>query len=112
MSLSEILTKCRSGLDHLRKAAEQDLEHRADLDFGALLEECAKEMADEGVVKENRQLCATVIKNMIRANSKHAGKWEQLPVDLKTIIKNYVLSCLASANKDVRKAAALTVAGK
>jgi hypothetical protein len=112
MSLSEILTKCRSGLDQLRKAAEQDLEQKAEMDFGGLLEECAKEMADESVVKENRQLCATIIKNMIRSNSKHAGKWEQLTADLKNNIKNFVLSCLASSNKDVRKAAALTVAGK
>jgi hypothetical protein len=112
MSLSDILTKCRSGVDHLRNGAELEIDNKANIDFGGLLEECSKEMAEESVIKENRQLCATIIKNMIRPEGKHGGKWEQLPFEQKGNIKNNVLSCLASSIKDVRKAAALTVAGK
>jgi hypothetical protein len=112
MSLSEILTQCRSDRDKIRMEAEKRLDQMAMTDFGKLLEGCAKELADEGNVKENRQLCATLIKNMILYQPKHQGKWEQLSQDAKFAIKNYVISCLASNVKEVRKAAAITVAGK
>jgi hypothetical protein len=112
MSLSEILNKCRSVNGVERNNAEQQVEQRAMTDFGQRLLDCAQVMADESSVKENRQLCSTLIKNMILNNPIHAGKWEQLDPNFKSNIKNCVLSCLASNIKDVRKAAAITVAGK
>lgn len=111
MSLSEILTQCRSENDKIRSEAEKRLDNLAMNDFGQLLEGCARELADEGNPKENRQLCATLIKNMILFQNKHNGKWEQLNQEIKFTIKNYVISCLASHVKEVRKAAAITVAG-
>ncbi len=111
MSLSEILTQCRSENDKVRKEAENRLDQLGMADFGKLLEECSRILADESSVKENRQLCATLIKNMILFQAKHQGKWEQLNLELKFSIKNYVISCLASNVKEVRKAAAITVAG-
>jgi hypothetical protein len=112
MNLSEILTQCRNENDKIRSEAEKRLDNLAMNDFGKLLEGCARELADESNPKENRQLCATLIKNMILYQPKHNGKWEQLNQDIKLSIKNYVISCLASNVKEVRKAAAITVAGK
>jgi importin subunit beta-1 len=111
MSLSEILTQCRNDNDKIRSEAEKRLDNMAMNDFGQLLEGCARELAGESNPKENRQLCATLIKNMILYQPKHQGKWEQLGHEIKFTIKNYVISCLASNVKEVRKAAAVTVAG-
>jgi hypothetical protein len=111
MSLTEILTKSRNINDQIRKQAECDLEILASNNFGKLLDDCSREMANESSVKENRQLCGTLIKNMILYQEQHRGKWEQLSIDLKLSIKNHVLSCLASDLNDIRKAAASTVAG-
>ena len=110
MSLSDILTKCRHPDGQTRNKAELEIDALAESNFGSLMEACGKQMADENWIKENRQLCSILIKNMIRAGSRHEGKWEQLPTDPKLNIKNSVLSCLASNIKDVRKAAALAVA--
>jgi hypothetical protein len=111
-NLSEILTNCRSPTDQVRNEAELIIDSYACSNFGALLESCAKELADESAIKENRQLCATLIKNMILYQPKHSGKWEQLTIEIKIKIKNYTLSCLATKIKEVRKATAITVAGK
>ena len=112
MSLSEILSQCRSDNDKVRQEAEKRIDMFAMNDFGKLLEDCAQELANEDSVKENRQLCATLIKNMILYQPKHQGKWEQLHSNVKFRIKNSVLSCLASSLKEIRKGAAITVAGK
>ena len=112
MSLSEILTQCRSENNQMRREAETRIDMFSMSDFGKLLEDCAQELANESNPKENRQLCATLIKNMILNQPKHQGKWEQLNPDIKFRIKSSVISCLASKIKEVRKATAITVAGK
>ncbi len=112
MSLSEILTECLSSTDQIRNSAEKKVDEIATQNFPYLMQECAVLLADESVQKESRQLCATLIKNMICFNGRHKGKWEQMDVSQKKNVKKYVLSCLASNNKDIRKAAGMTVAGK
>lgn len=112
MNFSEILTNCRSGNGDVRNKAERDIDNMAMNDFGVLLEQCSAHMADDDAIKENRQMCATLIKNMILYQEKHSGKWENLPFEQKVRIKNNVLSCLASKVKEVRKAAAVTISGK
>jgi len=112
MSLSDILSKCRSDNDKIRQEAEKRIDMFAMNDFGKLLEDCAQELANEASIKENRQLCATLIKNLILYQPKHLGKWEQLNPNIKFRIKNSVISCLASKIKEIRRGAAITVAGK
>ena len=73
---------------------------------------CAIELSDETKFSKNRQLAATLIKNMLLHMPMFSGKWEQLPSLDKSNIKNNILSTLASQEKDIRKAAALVVAGK
>jgi hypothetical protein len=111
MNFSEILTKSRNEKKEIRQQAELEIDAMATNNFGKLLDDCSKEMANESAIKENRQLCGTIIKNVILYQEKHRGKWEQLDPMLKHSIKNHVLSCLASNVKDVRRAAASTVAG-
>jgi importin subunit beta-1 len=111
MSLSEILSQCLSKSDTIRKAAEKKVDEMGTENFPGLMQECSVLLADEGMPKESRQLCATLIKNMICYNGRYKGKWEQMDPSQKQIIKNYILSCLASKNKEIRKAAGMTVAG-
>jgi hypothetical protein len=112
MSLSDILKKCLSYQGDIRNQGELELDLRAQTNFPMLLEECSSELANEQAPKENRQLCATIIKNMIHPSGRHQGKWEQMNHDTKLNIKTTILASLASEVKEVRKAAALTVAGK
>src|SRR5689334_4277726 len=112
VNFTEILTKSRSVDQIERQQAEKDIDDLATSDFGLLLESCAQVLSDDNSIKENRQMCATLIKNFILHVPKHAGKWEQLQVSVKDKIKTMVLSCLATTVKEVRRAAAITVAGK
>lgn len=112
MNFSEILTNCRDKNDSIRIEAEKQIDLLSMNNFSGLLLDCAKELADEDKQKQNRQLCATLIKNMLLNQAKHKGKWEELAPEYKNNIKTYILSCLATQDKDVRKACAITVAGK
>lgn len=110
-NFSEILTRCRSVNDTIRVEAEKQVDEMSTNDFAGLLTNCAAELIDESKIKENRMLCATLIKNMLLHQEKHRGKWEGLPKEFRDNIKNYVLSCLASPTKEIRRACAITISG-
>lgn len=111
MEISQFLTNARDTNKEIRIMGEKKLEESALADFGQFLIVCAKELADDQKNKLNRQLAATLIKNMLLFMPKFVGKYEMLDQNLKSDIKNQVLSTLASADLDVRKGAALCVAG-
>jgi hypothetical protein len=111
MEISIILTNALSGNAQIRQQAEENIESLTFQNYGAFMLECARELALETRATGVRQLASTLIKNILHHSAKHSGKWNQLEKTIKTEIKNTVLSCLASANKDVRKAAASSVAG-
>lgn len=108
---SEILNKCRSSDNEVRKQGEYEIELMADQDYGKLLLDCAKELAADGENRDNRLLCGTLIKNMIGFIPKHNDKWLNLNCELKSEIRTNTLSSLASLDKNVRRAAGLAVAG-
>ncbi len=112
MNFTEILTKSRNTDGNIRNKAEQDIDNLATNNFPALMMMCAEEISNESADKHNRQLCATIIKNMILYSDAHKGKWEVMNPELKNQVKKHVLSCLASGVKEVRKAAGMTLAGK
>jgi hypothetical protein len=112
MEISSLLSDALSTNDMLRKQAEANIEIITAQDYGGFLHECAKELANESASKGTRQMAATLIKNLIVISPNHLGKWATLSVDVKSQIKATVLSTLASGDRDVRKAAALAVAGK
>jgi hypothetical protein len=111
MEISQLLNDALSHNEILRKQAENNIEIITAQDCGGFLLECAKVLSNENATKPIRQIAATLIKNLIVLPA-HTGKWVQLAADTKSLIKTTVLSTLASGDKDIRKAAALAVAGK
>jgi hypothetical protein len=108
----EVLNKCLNPNRSTREEGEALIDQYATNNFGTLLENCAIFLSEEQKPIQLRQLCATLIKNLINFIPKHSGKWDLLPMETKTNVKSYTLSCLASSFKEIRKAAGLTVAGK
>ncbi len=110
-TLDDILSKCMDKNNSLRQEGEQQIDHLANTNFGDFLTQCAIFLSDESKPTQQRQLCATLIKNLINYLPQHHGKWANLPEEQKVNIKNFTISCLASDSKEIRKASALTVAG-
>ena len=67
-------------------------------------------LSDENERKEIRQLSATLIKNII-SKPGYIQKYFEIEPEIKQQIKNNILSTLASSILEIRKAAALAVAG-
>lgn len=112
MDLIQILKEALCSDEKLIKQSEIKINSLASQNFGNFLIDLSEILANEGVEKEVRQISATIIKNMILYNQQFNGKWEQLDKEIKMQVKQRVLSTLASSEKDVRKAAALSVVGK
>jgi len=111
MEISEYLTDSRNPNEEVRKLGEKKIEEAAMSNFGQFMFQCAKELNDDKKIKMNRQMAATLIKNMLNFMPKFQGKWETLGLDIKSEIKSLVLSTLASPEIEIRKAAALCTAG-
>ena len=95
---------------NIRKQAEAKIESICEQNFGLFLIELSKKISTEQEKKTVRQMSATIIKNMLNKEG-YSSRWFQLNEEIKTVIKNNILSTLASNDIDIRKAAALTVAG-
>ena len=93
-----------------RKKAEEEIKNLMKQNFGQFLIELSKKLSFESEKKELRQISATIIKNIVN-NKEYTEKWFQLQEDLKKLIKDNILSTLASQDIDIRKAAALSLAG-
>lgn len=112
MELSTILYEAAlSGNDTLRRQAEAKIDIIATQDFGGFLLNLSSELSDESKDKGIRQVASTLIKNMITKQDKYKGQWLNLAPEVKLEVKQRVLSTLASADNDIRKAASLAVAG-
>ena len=107
--LSLYLENALSPLDNIRKPAEDKINYICDQNFGQFLIELSKKIATEQEKKTVRQMSATIIKNMLNKEG-YSSQWFKLNEEIKTIVKNNILSTLASNDIDIRKAAALTVA--
>lgn len=112
MEISHILQAGLSSDMTTRGQAEKTIDQMATQNFSGFLKLCSQELSNETKFIKNRQLAATLIKNMLIHMPNYVGKWEQLPNSEKDEIKGNILSTLASQEKDIRKAAALVVAGK
>ena len=110
--ITSILADGQSPDNKIRMSAEQRIDHYASTNYGMFLLLCAEELSNESKFSRNRQMAATLIKNLIVGMPNFVGKWELLPAIEKSSIKSLILSTLASQDKDIRKAAALVVAGK
>jgi len=108
--LTIILESALNNNQHIRKQAEEQINQLVEQNLGQFLIELSKKISFESEKKEVRQISATIIKNMI-GNEKYTEAWCELPEETKKIIKDNILSTLASENIDIRKAAALAIAG-
>ena len=95
---------------NIRKQAENKIYFLCDQNFGQFLIELSKKISTEQEKKEVRQMSATIIKNILNKPD-YSAKWFNLSEEIKTTVKNNVLSTLASTDINIRKAAAFTVAG-
>ena len=108
--LSIILQKALNPDPTIRQPAENQINEIPSQNFEQFLISLSKIISTEEEDKRVRQLSSTLIKNTIN-KPLYIEKWFQLSEDLKDLIKNNVLSALASGDIDIRKAAALTIAG-
>ena len=108
--LSIILQNILSPIENIRKQSEAEVTKLLDENFAKFLIELSKKISTESEKKEVRQMSSTIIKSMI-GNIKYKEKWFQLDEQIKQTIKNNILSTLASEINDIRKAAALAIAG-
>jgi len=108
--LTIILQNALNFDQNIRKQAEDQISTFLSQNFGQFLVELSKKISTEQEKKEVRQISATIIKNMIN-NEKYIEEWFKLSDEIKKAIKDNVLSTLASSDVDIRKAAALTLAG-
>ena len=105
-SLSNIL----SPNFNLRTQAEKQINLLVSQNLSQFLISISERLSDENEKTNIRQLSATLIKNMI-SKPNYIQKYFQIPLEPKQNIKNNILSTLASPIIEVRKAAAIAVAG-
>ncbi|MCQ2817611.1 MAG: hypothetical protein MJ252_10135 [archaeon] len=92
----------------IRTEAENYISALPEQNFPLFMNSLAEIIQNESYQKEIRQMAATVIKNSI---SKYSNQWVTMNAELKTKIKNCVLSTLASKEIEIRKASSFVIAG-
>ena len=95
---------------NIRKQAEDKINSICQQNFGGFLLELSKKISTEQEKKMDRQMSAVLIKNMLN-REEYSPQWFNLNEEIKSVVKNNILSTLASNDIDIRKSAALTVAG-
>ena len=95
---------------NIRKQAEDKINSICGQNFGGFLLELSKKISTEQEKKMVRQMSAVLIKNMLN-REEYSPQWFNLNEEIKSVVKNNILSTLASNDIDIRKSAALTVAG-
>ena len=87
---------------NIRKQAEDKINSFCDQNFGQFLLELSKKISTEQEKKIVRQMSAVLIKNMLNKEG-YSAQWFNLNKEAKTLIKNNILSTLASNDIDIRK---------
>jgi importin subunit beta-1 len=108
--LSLILENTINPVDEIRKGAEKEIDKLCCINFEHLLILLSEKLSIESEKKEIRQASAILIKNQI-IKSNYLEQWFKISEEKKTKIKNNILSTLASESIDIRKSAALALAG-
>ena len=111
MDISKLLTDARNHNLQTRKDAESKIEYLAKQNLGDFLYTLSEELSNEEKLKENRQLAATIIKNLIVIHEGMQKEWQKMAESKQNEIKLRILSSLASTVSQVRKAAGSTIAG-
>lgn len=108
--LTEILKKGLNGNESIRKQAEAEINYLSENQFDRFLFELSTKISNEQEFKPVRQISATLIKNKL-IEPKYTEQWFKFREEIRKAIKDNILSTLASSDIDIRKAAALAIAG-
>lgn len=111
MELISLLRDALSGDNFRMKESEKKINQYASQNLGEFLFLVAEVLSNESENKNIRQISATIIRNILNFNQTFKGQWLYMEVEKQNKIKERVLSSLASNERNVRKAAALTVVG-
>ena len=106
--LSVLLAASLNKEESIRTKAQQEINNLINNNFDQFLLELSKKQADEKQTNEIRQLSATLIKNTIITSQ---NIWLNLDHNFRNEIKNNVLTTLISKDINIKKAAALCIAG-
>ena len=106
--LTQLLAASINPEEGIRTKAQQEIDNLTNNNLEQFLLELSKKQANEKESNEIRQLCATMIKNMIK-NAENI--WLNLDNTFRNEIKNNILSTLISQDINIKKAAALCIAG-
>ena len=107
-NLTQILLSAISPDAKIRVPAEEEIKKLTNNNFGAFLFELSKKQANEKESNNVRQLCATLIKNIINSST---DTWLNLDQNLKEQIKNNILSSLITEDIHIKNATGLCIAG-
>ena len=107
-ALSQLLLASMDSNQIIRTNAQQEINNLTNNNFSQFLLELSKKQSNESEPNNIRQLCATLIKNIIR-NSE--SSWLNLDSNLRSEIKNNILSTLISKDINIKKAAGLCISG-
>ncbi len=107
-ALSQLLAASIDANQEIRNKAQQEINNLTNNNLEQFLLELSKKQASENEPNEIRQLCATTIKNIIKDSE---NIWLNLNKDFRNEIKNNILSTLISKDINIKKAAALCIAG-
>ena len=109
MSFSSYIEQILSSNNVARKEGELFITSQLDENFINCLNNCCDILTNENENHKIRQLCATIIKNILN-KPEYISQWEKLDGSSKDIIKNKILACLASNSHDIRCATSLVIA--
>ena len=107
-ALSQLLAASINPNEAIRNKAQQAINNLTNNNFEQFLLELSKKQASENEPNEIRQLSATIIKNIIKGSE---NSWLSLDKNFRNEIKNNILSTLISKDINIKKAAALCIAG-
>jgi hypothetical protein len=107
-ALSQLLLASIDSNQIIRTNAQQEINNYTNNNLSQFLLELSKKQSSESEPNNIRQLCATLIKNIIR-NSEN--NWLNLDINLRNEIKNNILSTLISKDINIKKAAGLCISG-
>jgi importin subunit beta-1 len=108
--LSQILENALSYDKKIREQAENQINKLVDSNFEEFIFNISQKISNEYEKKESRQLCSTLIKNIV-TNPKYSLKWFEMAQETKQQIKNHILAGLASEDRDISKGVGIAIAG-
>lgn len=109
--LTQVLQNCQSPDQNVRQMAEKWLQEAQKQNLALFLQLLCVELASEDKPPQTRTLAGLIVKNSLTAKDESrrmqlSTQWVQLDTNLKTQIKQAVISTLSSNVRDARSAAA------